>query len=399
MKKFLFTLFTFLPFLSLAQGTNFISGDWDSILKKAKAENKIIFVDCYFEGCMPCKQMDLKVYPDKNVGDALNKDFISFKTDVFKEDIGKRLSRKYGVHGFPSFLFITPEGHLIDQSSGFIGTTKLIDYLKQILELNKAGKFKKYTPDLNTPYPAFYDNAYMKGIRKVSADTVNAYLSGQDLFSEQAFNIINNFVAPDKYGEWFITNKERLVNDFGQNPVRNYMISFMSQLSKKYATTNSDKEFEAKMAEVKSVFIGDEWDRFGKIFIDGYFKNSKNAKWYIATLEKSGLYDWIDKGKVVSEVLPLVKDDNTALTELKKWYNGHLEANAAQYDLYNAAVINLYLKNYKEANELFAKAKSAEKVWGITDNDLVALETAIEKKDTVTFKPAKTYKVKPMMLE
>lgn len=71
MKKFLFTLFTFLPFLSLAQGTNFISGDWDSILKKAKAENKIIFVDCYFEGCMPCKQMDLKVYPDKNVGDAL----------------------------------------------------------------------------------------------------------------------------------------------------------------------------------------------------------------------------------------------------------------------------------------------------------------------------------------
>lgn len=399
MKKLLTTLLALIPLIGFAQGTNFISGDWETILKKAKAENKIIFVDCYFEGCMPCKQMDLKVYPDKNVGDALNKDFISFKTDVFKEEIGKKLSRKYGVHGFPSFLFITPEGHLIDQSSGFFGTTKLIDYLKQILELNKAGKFKKYAPDLNTPYPAFYDNAYMKGMRKVNADSVNAYLSGQDLFSEQAFNIINNFTAPDKYGDWFIVNRERLMNDFGQNPVRNYLISLMGQLSKKYASTNSDKEFETKMSEVKSVFIGDEWNRFCKIFIDGYFKNSKNAKWYIATLEKSGLYDWIDKGKAISEVLPLVKDDPNVLTELKKWYNGHLDANAAQYDLYNAAVINFYLKNYKEANELYIKAKAADKVWGVTDNDLVALGAAIDKKDATGFNPAKTYKVKPMTLE
>ncbi|MOA08660.1 hypothetical protein D3C78_1284490 [compost metagenome] len=84
---------------------------------------------------------------------------------------------------------------------------------------------------------------------------------------------------------------------------------------------------------------------------------------------------------------------------MKKWYNGHLDANAAQYDLYNAAVINFYLKNYKEANELYARAKAAEKVWGVTDNDLVALGAAIDKKDATGFNPAKTYKIKPMMLE
>jgi thioredoxin-related protein len=72
--------------------TIFTSGSWEEIKAKAQQENKLIFVDLYFQGCMPCAEMDKRVFPDSTVSDVLNSHFVNFKTDVFKEDIGAQLS-------------------------------------------------------------------------------------------------------------------------------------------------------------------------------------------------------------------------------------------------------------------------------------------------------------------
>ncbi len=111
--------------------------NWTQIQEIAKRENKYIFLDCYATWCGPCKMMDEQVYNQKEVGEVLNKQFISVKVqfdqterdnDYVKnwyEDV-KGLSEKYMVNAFPTLMFFTPEGNLVHRIIGFQGTEEFI---------------------------------------------------------------------------------------------------------------------------------------------------------------------------------------------------------------------------------------------------------------------------------
>lgn len=114
-----------------AQGINFQNFDsWSEILETAQRENKPIFIDIYTTWCGPCKAMDQEVYIDSLVGDFFNKNFISVKVqmDMTKNDSeqikkwyseAQKLAQNYDVNGYPTFLFISPKGLLLNKSSGF----------------------------------------------------------------------------------------------------------------------------------------------------------------------------------------------------------------------------------------------------------------------------------------
>src|SRR5690349_18921000 len=53
--------------------------NWSAVLKKAKAENKYIFLDAYATWCGPCKEMDNNIYTDKEVDSNLNRKFVNVK--------------------------------------------------------------------------------------------------------------------------------------------------------------------------------------------------------------------------------------------------------------------------------------------------------------------------------
>src|SRR5260221_4295998 len=55
---------------------------WEEIKAKAKEEHKFIFVDLYATWCAPCKQMDRIEYTDNDLGNFLNKHFISLKVQI-----------------------------------------------------------------------------------------------------------------------------------------------------------------------------------------------------------------------------------------------------------------------------------------------------------------------------
>src|SRR5687767_7786224 len=61
-------------------GVSFEYGkSWDSILKAARVSKKYIFLDCFTSWCKPCKEMDFYVYSNTEVGEVLNKSFVSVK--------------------------------------------------------------------------------------------------------------------------------------------------------------------------------------------------------------------------------------------------------------------------------------------------------------------------------
>ena len=81
---------------------------WKQILKKAKKEKKLIFVDCYTSWCGPCKMLSSQVFTQDDVGDFFNANFVNAKYDMEKDADGVILKDKFEVKAFPTLVFVDP---------------------------------------------------------------------------------------------------------------------------------------------------------------------------------------------------------------------------------------------------------------------------------------------------
>ena len=117
------------------------NASWNTILTKAKAENKYIFVDCYTTWCGPCKYMDASVFPMEEVGNFFNDKFISvkFQIDTTANDTEKIkgqykdaafIKREYKVNGYPTYLFFNLDGELVHEEGGSSNADEFIAFLK-----------------------------------------------------------------------------------------------------------------------------------------------------------------------------------------------------------------------------------------------------------------------------
>ncbi|GGB24032.1 thioredoxin family protein [Puia dinghuensis] len=136
--KILFNLLFWAPLVVIAQGAHFENGlSWQQIREKAIAENKYIFVDYYATWCRPCKMMDRNVYSNDSVGQILNSQFVSVKVQMdttrYDNDTVKAwyedahtLGTAYKIKSLPSFLFFTPDGHIVHRGLGYLTVQEFI---------------------------------------------------------------------------------------------------------------------------------------------------------------------------------------------------------------------------------------------------------------------------------
>lgn len=108
-----------------AQGIDFHQGDWASALRRARAENRLIFLDAYTTWCGPCKMMDRKTFSDPAVGAYYNDRFINVKMDMEKgEGIG--LNHRYNILAYPTLLFLDADGEVVHRVAGYHGPEKFL---------------------------------------------------------------------------------------------------------------------------------------------------------------------------------------------------------------------------------------------------------------------------------
>lgn len=121
MRKLIFSLFfiaILLPATAQESGIRFYHGSWDEAVALAKKEKKKIFIDFFTEWCGPCLNMVLTVFPLPQVGEVYNKNFVCLKIDAEKGE-GRELAKKYGIHSYPSYIFVNPKTQeLIHRSGG-----------------------------------------------------------------------------------------------------------------------------------------------------------------------------------------------------------------------------------------------------------------------------------------
>ena len=111
-------------------GIKFYEGSWESVLAKAKAEQKPIFLDIYASWCGPCKMLKKKSFSDKEVGTFFNTNFVNVSFDGETGD-GGMLAAKYHISGYPTLIVLDKNGNLVSTHVGFLPPDELLILGKQ----------------------------------------------------------------------------------------------------------------------------------------------------------------------------------------------------------------------------------------------------------------------------
>src|SRR6266498_2485321 len=101
MKNLLSLIAFFVTCNSASAQITFEQGTWNDIKAKAKAENKIIFVDANTSWCGPCKWMAKNTFTNDTVAQFYNSTFINAMIDMEKGE-GIEIAKLYEVNVYPS---------------------------------------------------------------------------------------------------------------------------------------------------------------------------------------------------------------------------------------------------------------------------------------------------------
>lgn len=132
-KLFILIQMMFFSVLTWGQGINFEKCSFEEALRKAKTENKLLFVDAYATWCGPCKRMMSTVLNQSVVGKYYKEHFISIKIDIEKGE-GPTIKKIYGIEGVPDYLFLDGDGNLIYRLGGAMPLEKFMEGSKSAVE-------------------------------------------------------------------------------------------------------------------------------------------------------------------------------------------------------------------------------------------------------------------------
>ncbi|MCC7333780.1 MAG: thioredoxin family protein [Pirellulaceae bacterium] len=83
--------------------------------RRASIEYKVpVLIHFYGDNCLPCKLLEQNVLNRTEVVDTLNKYFICVKINASQE---RSTAAQYGVHSWPTDVFISPDGKTLDQGT------------------------------------------------------------------------------------------------------------------------------------------------------------------------------------------------------------------------------------------------------------------------------------------
>jgi len=185
-----------------AQGIQFEHITFEEALKKAKEQNKLIFIDFYTVWCAPCKGMSKNVFPDATVGELYNKEFINIKLDAEKE--GLKIVRKYEVMAYPNLRFIDGDGKMAYKKVGGLDIPKTLQMGNAALNSLKSNysltQLKEEFPNKQND-ELFLKLYYTKLIEYGENPTegIEAWLKVQTEIKENDVDMMEFFLENSKY--------------------------------------------------------------------------------------------------------------------------------------------------------------------------------------------------------
>lgn len=164
-----------------AAGISFQQGGFQDMLDKAKAENKLIFMDVYTTWCGPCKMLDRNTFSDAQVGGKFNAAFVNYKLDAEKGE-GITVASRYAVRAYPNMLFINGQGEVVHRVVGYRPPEEL---LKEAEAANqKAATMKPLS---------WFDENY--AAKKTDKNFMQAYITSLKIANKDNTKILGEYLA------------------------------------------------------------------------------------------------------------------------------------------------------------------------------------------------------------
>ncbi len=208
-------------------GMKFVDLNFEEVLKKAKQEGKLVFMDCYTTWCGPCKMMSNQVFPLKFVGDFMNEHFVNVKIDMEKGE-GIQLAKKYNVKAFPTMFLLNADGEPIYKILGAHDPRTFLAKVKRGMELENGYSLAKQKYEAGDRSLSIVSDYYL--VMQDAGDIKNldkevfsylATLKTPERFSKLAWKLYDNFVNSYSSPEFkfLVENRQKFAKEIGEDVV------------------------------------------------------------------------------------------------------------------------------------------------------------------------------------
>lgn len=100
---------------------------FEGAMQRARAQNKPILIDFYADWCGPCKMMDERVYPDRNVI-AQSQNWVTVKVNGEKRP---DVMQSYGLNAYPTLVFAHSNGQPIKVIEGYHDAPEMVQQMQE----------------------------------------------------------------------------------------------------------------------------------------------------------------------------------------------------------------------------------------------------------------------------
>jgi thiol-disulfide isomerase/thioredoxin len=268
-------------------GIEFFHGTYTEALAKAKAENKIIFMDAFTEWCGPCKRMAATTFKEAQVGKFFNANFVNVKMDMEKGE-GPDLGRKFDVAAYPTLLFLNEKGEPVHKAVGALEAAGLIGAARQALsKIDKTKEFEKdYVAGKREPELILNYVRALNRAGKPSLKVVNDYLLKADVANPSTLKIIyeGTTQADSKVFDLLIKNKTAITALYSESQFNTRVEDAIKKTSDnaiEFKTADLHKEAKDKM----KTYFPDKAAAFALESDMKFFKASGDVKNYCKACE------------------------------------------------------------------------------------------------------------------
>ncbi len=323
--KILLVLLT-APFILTAQGINFEHGSFDEALAKAKAANKMLFIDGYAVWCGPCHKMSRTTFLDSTVGAYFDEHFVAMKIDVEKGE-GPDIKRRYNIKGLPGYVFLDGDGNVVYRSLGYMSVKEFMPEVEKAVEYfkdpNSVGRLAaRFENDKNNEELVRMYIDKMVATKSVDyTDVVEHYLSIQttmpDSSKEMVLFLAENAEELVLGGEADRIIRENLGSDNWKLYVRKDIREIYQKLPKKMLETTTDYAVlkkDSSLIELAFEYGGEQGIRVDssqrrRVYTYYYLKSEQGEKYKPRAYEEAEAYiKTIDFDKIRDYYLGWLED-------------------------------------------------------------------------------------------
>jgi thiol-disulfide isomerase/thioredoxin len=280
---------------------------WPEIKAEAKTQSKFIFIDCYASWCTPCKMMDEKIYPEKQIGDFFNAHFISIRVQMDRTPnddeqvrnlypLSDSLAAQFTVNSYPTFLFFSPDGIPLHKLVGsYQSGQKFIERANDALLPDKQyftilAQLKDHVEDSVFLLTAVL-TAKNAGDDKTARLLANDYLglSGPHI-SKSAIDLLSSYILSesDKGFIWFVQHADNVNQVYDEKGVAEEIISavmFKEEIVPLFSVDGTIIRWQNILTNVKAKYPGLQYNLIAAL-LESDFKSYLSTKMTRAIADK-----------------------------------------------------------------------------------------------------------------